>query len=345
MENFRKEEILPQKNIESLEKPSEVSMQTEVVPDTFENITEVIKETSQEISQEKIIISDTTEKVGLIRQELSLSTEGLIPSNKMHEVKIVSLENKKAELEGKLNEILESDLSGKYKAEIDGVRQSKIDWASSPELARRLKLTGASEEDVEDVKNWLIDNATQAKSFVLSPEKFKNVQDVLSEMSGEENIKLGSAFHVPGGREDVPETIKSSIFLQEKPAKPPIPGQLENQKPTIDTTELNHEFGHVTQDGLLDSENYKEGWNPKFKNDAPDKEYIGLIHETDTRIRSMYNDLGSEFNPQEKVFGKKQLESIREKISKGTASKDTKDLLKHYDDGELIKMANRMPSI
>lgn len=345
MENLHTEESLPQKNTETLEHSSEVPIQPEVIPETPENITEAIEETSQKINLEKLVVSSTTEKVHVIRQELGLpEQEILIPSNQTHEIKITVLENKKAELEHKLNIILQSDISEKYATEIDTARQSKINWASSDELSRRLKLKGASEEDVIQIKNWLIDNATQAKSFVLSPEKFQNVKDILQEMTGEENIQQGSAFHVPGGREDIPEIIKSSVFLKEKPPMPPIPGQLKNQRSTINTTELNHEFGHVTQDGLLESELYKD-WNPKFKNGAPDKEYIGLIQETDTRIRSMYNELGSTFDPQKEVFGKKQLEAIREKISKGEVNNDTKDLFDHYDDVELIKMANRMPSI
>ncbi len=219
-----------------------------------------------------------------------------MPSVDISKKSVQVLENKKLELESKLQDILKHDTSEKYSEVINEVKQSKIDWANSTELARRLKLKGASDEDVVQVKNWLIDNTNNAKTFVLPNEKFKEAISVLHEMTGEENIKQGAAFYVPGGRDDVPENIKSSVFVKENVPRPPMPGQNEISKPTIDTTFLHHEFGHLAQDGLLDSDLYQD-WKPKFKESAPDKEYVGLINETDTRITSVFRDLEGVYDP------------------------------------------------
>jgi hypothetical protein len=253
-------------------------------------------------------------------------------------------ENQRVILEKKLQELLTSDVSEKYQDIITQVRQSKINWAKSDELARRLKLKGATDEDVVQVKNWLIDNTSNAKTFILSPDKFKEVINVLHELTGEENIKKASAFHVPGGRADIPEYVKSSVVIKENLVPLPLPGQETTLTDRININELHHEFGHVAQDGLLDSELY-QNWKPVFKEGAPDREYVGLINETDTRIRSMYRDLGEAFDPQKEVFGKKHLEVLKAKLTKGQTNEDTKDLFEHYDDIAIIKMANRMPAI
>ncbi len=297
------------------------------------------------IENQKRIIDSTTSKVNEIRSRLGAEgEENNIPSIDFNKKEVIQLENKKIELQNKLQEILKSDVSEKHTDIINEIKQSKIDWAHSEELTRRLKLKGATDEDVLQIKNWLIDNTTNAKTFILPPSKFKEVVDVLHEMTGEENIKEGRAFYLPGGRDDVPENIKSSVFMQENIAKPPIPGQEDEVKNTIDKNTLHHELGHVAQDGLLESELYND-WNPKFKDSAPDKNYVGLINETDTRIRSMYRELGEVFDPQKEVFGKKHLEILKNKLSTGKLNKDTEDLFKHYDDATLIKLANRLPAI
>lgn len=312
---------------------------------TEEAIFADINSTAADIEKQKVKIMDTTEKVNLIRHNLGVTGEETnFPSNEFSKQNIDKLEKRKLELENKLQEILQYNVAEKYAEVINEVKQSKIDWAHSEELARRLKLKGATEEDVAQVKNWLVDNITNAKTIILPPNKFKEVIEVLHEMTGEDNIKEGEAFHVPGGRDDVPEDVKSAIFLQEHPAKPPLPGQIDIPTKTINTNNLHHEFGHVAQDGLLGSELYQD-WNPNFKDTAPDKEYVGSINETDARIQSMYRNINDAFDPQKEVFGKKQLEMLREKLSKGQVNEDTKDLLDHYDDATLIKLANRMPAI
>lgn len=317
----------------------------EVKPATTHSIESDIAEIDLGIKKQDEVITGTTMKVNDIRYEMGLlGEESDIPSIRFNIENKSKLENRKKILEDKLQELLKSDVSEKYTDVINEIKNSKIDWAQSEELSRRLKLKGATDEDVLQVKNWLIDNTSNAKTFILPPDKFKEVVSVLHEMTGEENIREGSAFHVPGGRTDIPEYVKSSVIIKEKLPLPPFPGQETKSTDRIDVNELHHEFGHVAQDGLLDSELYQD-WKPVFKEGAPDKDYVGLINETDTRVRSMYRDLGETFDPQKEVFGKKHLGILRDKLAKGQLNNDTKDLFEHYDDITIMKMANRMPAI
>lgn len=286
-----------------------------------------------------IIETKNNQDTGLKHSEVSEREAGREEQNNIN-----FRDKKNEELTEKLSPILEDDISEKYKEEIDGIRQDKIDWANSTELARRLRGKGANEEEILQVRDWLVNNATEAKTFIFKPDKYKEFIDVVHEMTGEDTIKEGAAIHIPGNRNDVPDIIKNSIILKENISKPPIPGQDDSLDKKINITELSHEFGHVTQDGLLQSELYHD-WAPQFKEGASDKEYVGLIHETDTRIRSMYRDLGEIFNPEKEVFGKKHLEILIEKRKKGQINKDTEDLLDHYSYQDIVRMANRMPAI
>jgi len=331
-------------NLEKI--PKQETSQIEQEQSTVEgSVVKLIKSPEEELLDinnslqiENSKISETTEEVNKIRHSLGLTGEDTdIPS--------ISLNKKKVEeLEQKLKQVLESDVSIKYKDAIEEVRKSKIDWANSPELVRRLKLRGADEQDLINIKNWLVNNATEAKTVILPPAKFKELVDTLHEMTGEENIQEAKGFHVPGGREDVPEYVKNSIVMMEKPMPPPVPGREIRNEDRIDNTTLHHEFGHVTQSGLLESNAY-ENWKPKLKENAPNPEYISDIKETDTRIRSMYRDLNGLFDPEKEVFGRKHLEILQEKLKQGKLNQDTKDLLEHYDSVELVKLANRMPAI
>ncbi len=336
MEEISKKEVVSNSPLEK---------QEQIIPVTENNFVKELENTNLEITRHQDVVSNTIKEINLIRVDLGLSGEKTdIPSIESDKKQIVQLENKKIQLEKKLQELLKFDVSEKYKDIIDKVKKSKIDWAHSDELARRLKLRGATGEDVVQVKNWLINNTNNAKTFILPSDTFKNVVDVLREMTGEDGLQEGQAFHVSGGRTDVPEYITSSVFMKETPAKPPIPGQEYRPAETIDTNVLQHEVGHVAQDGLLDSELYGD-WKPTFKEGAPDKEYVGLIYETDTRIRSMFRDLGETFDPKKEVFGKKHLEILRDKLTKGQLDQDTKDLFSHYDDATIMKFANRLPAI
>ncbi|ETB63935.1 TPA: hypothetical protein DIC38_01615 [Candidatus Nomurabacteria bacterium] len=305
-----------------------------------------IKDISNKINTNEETIITTTQRVGDIRSELGLTGEIIIPSVDFNKNKIIRLENKKQELETRLSEILKSDVSGDYKDIIEKTKQSKIDWANSPELERRLRLKGATEEDILNIKEWLINNTNNVKTVILPREKYEELKSVISEMTNETEVLDGAGFYSPGGRDDLPEEAKNSVFMKEN-IVPPLRVQdgMISERKYIDEKTLSHELGHAAQDGLLQAEEFSGTWNPKFKDGAPDREYVGQIQETDTRIRSMFNSLGFSFDPEKEVFGRKHLEILREKQKNGLLDKDTKDLLDHYDDIELVKLANRMPAI
>ena len=315
---------------------------------TEEQLKEEVVEISNKINLQQESAISTTKRVNKIRNELGLVGQEInIPSVDITIKNITQLENKKVELEKKLSEILKSDVSEKYIDIISKIKKSKIDWANSEELARRLKLKGADDNDVIKIKEWLINNTNDVKTFILPSEKFKEAVEIINEMTQDDSIKQGAAFHIPGGRDDLHEDFKNAIFVPEK-VTPPLPmpnGEVVTQKESINETQLSHELGHAAQDGLLQADEFSNIWEPKFKDGAPDKEYVGQIQETDTRIRSMFNALGNTFDPQKEVFGKKHLEILRDKLSKGLLDSDVKDLLAHYDDIELVKLANRMPAI
>jgi hypothetical protein len=352
MKEFKKSPHDSEQFVSTTEKPIEeyvdVPVTQEMVPvvpeiSVREQILSNLDKVKKDEQRQEEIIVETTKKVEDLRRELGMQPGEAIPSIEGNIQKAKLLEEERAELENRLNTILLADVSDKYANTIRGVKESKIDWANSDELGRRLKLKGATDEDVAQVREWLIGNATNAKTFVLPHDKFRDAVEVLNQMSGEDTLTQGEAFHVPGGRTDIPEHIKSSVFIQEKSARPPVPGQ-EAPQPTVDSAILHHEYGHVTQDGLLQSELYKD-YDPIIKDGAPDPEYIGSINETDTRIRSMYNDLSDSFNPRNEVFGTHHLEMLKKKRESGNLSNDTKDLLDHYDDATLIELANTMPAI
>jgi hypothetical protein len=344
MEELKKQEI----NIENVVNKQEniESNSNNLNPATFEEIGKELNQIPEEVNRENNIIYTTTENVNNTRHELGLiGEENNIPSIESNKNKIISLGDKKVQLEKKLTEILKSDNSLKYEETINQIKKSKIEWANSNELARRLKLKGLEDGDILGVREWLINNATNAKVFILPRDKFKEVVGVLHEMTGEDSINQGSAFYLDGGNKDVPENFTNSVYMKEKIPIPPMPGQESVEGSAINVETLNHELGHATQDGLLDAEQFKNTWNPKFKEGAPDKEYVGSQVETDTRVRLMFNSLSDSFDPSKEVFGKKQLEVLREKQKEGTLTKGVKDLLEHYDDIELVKIANRTPAI
>lgn len=311
-----------------------------------------IIEIGQRISSREGFIEERTNALNGIREELGFPPmkDGIPVVDNARE-DIERLRAKRAELETRLQGVISSDVSHKYEGVIREARQSKIDWANSTELARRLKLKGASDEDIGQIRDWLVNNASGAKTIILPPDKFREAVDVLHEMTQDHSLGDGSAFYVSGSREDVPENVKDSIFLQEKPPKPPIPPSpgapaSEGVVPSgsVDSTVLHHELGHATEDGVLDSGLY-ENWQNKIKEGSPDPEYIGKIEETDVRIRSMFRDLAEVFDPTQEPFGEKQIAVLKRMQSRGELSKDTLDLLEHYDDPTLIEHANNLLAI
>lgn len=298
-----------------------------------------------DISKQEETIVQITGRVTEIRRSLGVSEDGPIPSVDACKQKIDAMENNEVFVKQKFLETLNLDVSKKYENTIDQIRQEKINWAKSKELVRRLKLKGAEDDDVKQVQEWLINNANQASVIVLKPNDFSDAAKCLIKMTGENNLVEGSAFYAGDNFDNIPDQAKNSIFIQEKPAPPPLPGkQQETVKEKINETELNHEFGHATQDGLLTSELYAD-WNPKFKEGATDPEYVGKIHETDTRICSMFREAKEFFNPHKETFDQKHLDQLKKMLKEYKLSKDVTDLFNNYDDAEIIKHANELPAI
>lgn len=292
-----------------------------------------------------------------IRQELGLpALTQPIPAVEQIKNEQEKQAKQKAELEKKLQEIISQNLADEYRGVIEEVRNAKIDWAQSPELARRLTERGASAEEVAQVKEWLVTNAQGLKVFVLPPALFREAVEVLHEMAaGQSNLHEAAAFHI-GERGDVPESVRNSVVVSQKIRPPmlPIPGRAVSAAsqsgegktglPELNKADLVHEMGHGTENGLLDSGLYHD-WKAPVKEGAPDPEYIGLIQETDVRIRSMFNDLADIFDPAKQRFDENTLALLKKRREEGKLEKNTLDLLRHYDDRDIIDLANYLPAI
>mgnify|MGYP001627651094 CR=1 FL=1 len=100
----------------------------------------------------------------------------------------------------------------------------------------------------------------------------------------------------------------------------------------------------MTESRLLDSELFND-WSTVFKEGTPAPECIGLISETDTRIRSMYRDLADIFDPYADTSGPEYLQVPHDRSRQVRISKDSSDLLKHYSDETLVHLARTMPAI
>lgn len=245
-----------------------------------------------------------------------------------------------SETRRKIQPILTSSTTPHHQELVQDVRQSKLDWIQSEAFAQRLQTWGATMEDIENIREQLTQNALDGNAYILSPDKFKQTVNILQKTTGEENIKEASAFH---------DSVNHSIFLQERtaPPRPPLSGQNTHQftpTPKVDPTELHHEYGHLVAGDIWDKPLFRN-WKPRFKAGAPDSAYVGLIQETDTRIRSMFRDIRELFDPVSEKFDLKHLVMVKKLRGQGQVSKDTKDLLEHYDDNFLIELANTMPAI
>jgi len=244
-----------------------------------------------------------------------------------------------SKIEREVQPVLTSSTTPHHQELVQDVRQSKLDWIQSEAFAQRLQTWGATIEDVEKIRDQLAQNAMDGNAYILSPDKFKQTINILQKTTGEKNIKEASAFH---------DSDNHSIFLQERiiSPRPPLPGQTTPQTPTpqVDATELNHEYGHLVAGDIWKGPLFRN-WKPRFKAGTPDSTYVGLIHETDTRIRSMFRDVREFFDPTSDKFDLKHLMIVKKLRGQGQVSKDTKDLLEHYDDDFLIELANTMPAI
>ncbi len=275
-----------------------------------------------------------------------------VPSRKVVTPELLAAQSKRNALyivkEEEIKEILTSSFTPRYQEVVQDVRQSKIEWIQSEAFATRLKLMGATDEEIKSIISNLFTNALGGQAYIISPDKFTSLVNTLHEITGETNIKEAAAFYAHSDM-GLPESISHSLFIQEKtrPPLPPLPGKpaaTDSTTTSVDTTLLHHEYGHLTAGKIFEEPIFKK-WNPRFKEGAKDPKYIGLIHETDTRIRSMFRDLEGYYNPYNEHFEIKHLLILKKLKNQGKLNNDTQDLLNHYEDDYLIELANTMPAI
>ncbi len=264
----------------------------------------------------------------------------------MPEIGTEVAERQKA-LELQIEGILDKNVDSKYEQLIVDVRAEKLAWVNSAEFARRIKLTGADDADVVQIQDWVRGNLESGKVHVLEPDDMGLLKAAMGEYARSagvpNSVEQGEAFNVSDSLEGAPESVLGAVF---------VPDTSVSERPGFTIggpkTEqlLRHELGHQAQDGVLESELYKD-WAPRFKEGARDPEYIGLLRETDTRVRSMFTVLGDSFNPQTTAFGPAQIEQLQQMRAERRLSNDTDvtDLLDHYDDAELMHLANTLPAI
>lgn len=329
-----------------VETPEKPVSKTEVLPITEENLNNDLKTTELEIDNQKNIIDNTTGEVDRLRKVLNLpGQENDIPSINPNKKNIEELDSKRSMLKQRLSEIVhESNVSHKYSEDLISIAEEKINWVNSEEFARRLKLTGASDEKIAEAKSMILENINSGQPIILPKENFEELKDIVFKLTGSD-IGIANGFHIDkSGTPGIPKYLDSSIVLEEKskPAMPPIPGQQSRgESKYVENTNMSHEMGHLAQDGLLRGEHYKS-INLQTKEKSPDPEYVGDILETDTRIRSMFRDLSNVFDPQKEKLTQEHLDLLRKRA---TRSEDTKDLFDHYDDETIIKLANELPAI
>ncbi|MEN9920710.1 MAG: hypothetical protein RL538_603 [Candidatus Parcubacteria bacterium] len=250
------------------------------------------------------------------------------------------LEDVTLELDG----LLETSVEGKYEALVEEIRQEKISWITSPEFARRISLTGASEEDVGQIRDWVLDNIKNGEVRIFAPNDIALLRERLmefSKLSSGDSVSLeqGNGFYVNGNVSNLPEKFLNNVYIPEQTFVP-------KTYPITNSTEtlLSHEIGHQAQDGVLRSELYQD-WSPRLKEGSPDPEYVGNIEETDVRIRSMFRCLRNVFDANQEAFDEVHIELLRDMQKEGVLERDVTDLLDHFDDDELVRIANYLPAI
>jgi hypothetical protein len=215
------------------------------------------------------------------------------------------------------------------------------------------------EEQLVSVKEQLRKNITDGDVKILDSKNYNELATTLSEYGdgpgvSRADIEASMGMHIDKSTSEVPEAVKGSVFIKEQKImkSPPLPQLKNHSAPTVSPEEkeakrinelLSHEIGHQGIEELHDT--HYHNIKTKTKINAPDPEYVGSFKETDARLRSMFNSLDEVFDPEKEVFGKKQLLLLREKAARGQLNQDTKDLLDHYDDIDLVKMANRFPAL
>lgn len=334
----------------SIEKQEQMVSVAETVPFTQDSLNEELSEIDLKINNHEEVVSNIIQETNNIRRDLGLSGERTdLHSIESDKKEIIELKNKRDDLKQRLKDLLAFNVSHAYSEQLTDIAQEKIKWINSPEFDRRLRLTKATDAEVLETKKALIENIYSGKPIILPQEKFKEMTNILSELTGTD-INIAEGFNIDREKDkNVPENLEGSIVIKEykKIARPPVPGREINphdQLKDINKNTVHHEMGHLAQDGLLQGELYK-GIHLQTKENSPDPEYIGSIIETDTRIRSMFRDLKDVFDPEKEAFGEKHIEILKEKLKKRELSGDTKDLLDHYNDTDLINFANNLPAI
>ncbi len=336
---------LPELNKEPIaEKPiglEKLDKVPNVVDETQENIRAGLEVISGDIKTREAAIVNTAARVNEIRHSLGLESEETdIPSVVLNRKSISELKGRQRELENQLKYLLSFDRSADFIDYINEVKNSKIDWSNSPEFERRLKAKGVSDEDIKNIKVWLRENVVNTKTFLLPPNRYLDALYILKEMSVVSNsntTNMPYGFYVNQAPQD--SGIKNSVIL------PLVPSMAPGYEGVfgVDPTDLHHELGHAADGGILNHV-YKDTKLP-VRPDLPASDYIGQTIETDTRIRSMFRDLDGLFDPHSEKFNQTHLEELKERSKEGSISTDTYDLLEHYDDDQLIEIANTMPAI
>lgn len=354
MIGFMKEKVGSKDDLPSTEGESSlsenISAETREADISAESLSKAIQEIDTFVKKQSSSFAETEETLKRLRLEIGIpEPKEQAPSLQRLQEEMAQSELRRVQLEARLEEVLRTNRESEYAELIEKVRLSKIDWANSEELARRLKLKGVTDDDMEQIRTWLTNNASGAKTYILTAKQFQEAVQLLSELSGEQSLGEASGFYIGGGRTDVPESARNSVLIKEeaKPPLPPVPGRPhpeQQEKASIDENLLHHELGHATQDGLLESDVYAD-WTNRTKEGAPDPEYIGSIRETDVRLRSMFRELAGSFDPKKGPFTSDHLALIKKMKDEYKLGKDTVDLLNNYEDETIIELANHLPAI
>lgn len=310
---------------------------TRIISDLQEISHEQSQENEPRVQEAEQIVAEIEDSNA--RAELFIQELGRIDSEPSHETDAAALE----EIEGRLSEILSRETTERYKGEISAIKNEKIAWVQSDAFGKRILQRGASEEDLAQVRQWLLTNIETTKVHLLPSEEYTDFVKGLAEharISGspEDSVLVSEGLHTslnPG----CPPSMRESVMILDK-ARPPM----EDFGKRLSTNILRHELGHAMQDGLLESELYADVV-PKTKEGAPDPTYIGTLVEIDVRIRAMYSDLGEAYDPTAGPLTLEHLNALKKIKSSGKLSHDSLDLLAHVDDDEIVRLANILPAI
>lgn len=295
----------------------------------------------------------------ILKEELKLTHVGTVGQNAEKAIEHVVPRLEKINVDDVVKTKLESHITEKYSQELESVRNKKLAWVDSKEFDRRLRHQGIPEEKLTSIKEKIRKNITEGDVKIFDSKNYNELAGTLSQYGegpgvSRADIEASMGMHIDKSTSGVPEAVKGSVFIKEKKIipHPPLPPLKNSTTPIISAEEkelkrisesLSHEVGHQGIEDLNDT--HYHNIKIKTKINSPDPEYIGTFKETDTRLRSMFNSLDGVFDPEKEVFGKKQLLLLREKAARGELNPDTKDLLDHYDDIDLVKMANRFPAL